>query len=221
MGLTISQLSFYTVSLRRANHPPLSTDADIPEILAMIRELADYEHALDKVEATEQSLLATLAFAPSSPPTTQPQQHQQQPEFSPGYARTILLTLPPSTPSSTAAAAAATETVAGMALFFPSYSTWTSAPGIYLEDLFVRPAHRRRGYGRLLIRGLAREAVRMGGRRLEWSCLRWNEPSLQFYRGLGAREMGDWVGLRVDGEELVRLAEEGEGNGDVSGRRGE
>lgn len=94
-----------------------------------------------------------------------------------------------------------------MAMFFNNYSTWRGAPGVYLEDLFVQPEYRGRGYGKLLIRALARETVRIGGARLEWSCLKWNEPSLKFYRGLGAQEMTEWVGLRVDGEALERLAE--------------
>lgn len=72
------------------------------------------------------------------------------------------------------------ETPAGMALYFPSYSTWRAAPGIWLEDLFVREAYRGRGYGTALIAALAREVKSMGGGRLEWSVLKWNLPSVRF-----------------------------------------
>lgn len=98
-----------------------------------------------------------------------------------------------------------------MALHFNNYSTWRSAPGIYLEDLFVRPEFRGQGYGRALVTALAAEVVAINGARLEWSCLKWNEPSLKFYASLGAKQMSDWVGLRVEGEALEKLGEEGKG----------
>lgn len=94
-----------------------------------------------------------------------------------------------------------------MALYFNNYSTWTGVPGIYLEDLFVKPAYRKRGYGKALIKALAQEVVKIGGQRLEWSCLTWNTPSLDFYKSLGATQKDAWVGLRVDGEALTKLAE--------------
>lgn len=94
-----------------------------------------------------------------------------------------------------------------MALYFYNFSTWTGVPGIYLEDLFVKPAYRKRGYGKALIKACAREVVRVGGKRLEWSCLDWNTPSLEFYESLGAKRKKEWVGLRVEGEGLTKLAE--------------
>ena len=97
-----------------------------------------------------------------------------------------------------------------MALYFNNYSTWRAAPGIYLEDLFVKPAYRGKGYGTLLIKALAEETLRIGGKRLEWSCLKWNEPSLKFYRSIGAKEMKDWIGLRVDGDALQKLSGQAE-----------
>jgi len=106
-----------------------------------------------------------------------------------------------------------------MALFFTNYSTWRAAPGIYLEDLFVRPEYRGRGYGKKLLQRLAQETEAIGGRRLEWMVLRWNEPSLRFYEGIGARRLEEWVGMRVEGEALGGLARgeglrgEGEGEG--------
>lgn len=123
---------------------------------------------------------------------------------SPGYARTLLI-FPLNS-----------EECAGLALFFHNYSTWRAAPGIYLEDLFVRPTYRGRGYGKRLLGELARETKRVGGERLEWSVLQWNEPSLRFYEGLGARRMDEWVGMRVDdlGEEGVKdVGDERKGEG--------
>lgn len=159
----------------------------------MIQELAAHENATDKLEATEASLKRTLTFAPGSSST----QHTN-----PGYAKTLILRLP----SNPTRAGDAPEAVAGMAMYFNNYSTWRAKPGVYLEDLFVRPEYRKRGYGRMLIQALAQEVVRMDGGRLEWCCLRWNEASLKFYGSLGAKQMNDWVSLRVDGKELEDLA---------------
>jgi RimJ/RimL family protein N-acetyltransferase len=98
-----------------------------------------------------------------------------------------------------------------MAMYFFNYSTWRSAPGVYLEDLFVRPAYRKRGYATLMLKKLAREVQRINGGRLEWKCLVANEAALRFYRNLGAVEQKEWVGLRVDGEALEKLAAEPNG----------
>jgi GNAT superfamily N-acetyltransferase len=182
----------------------------------MIHELASFENATDSVLATEASLSLTLAFAPSkhrhhregqadsadSPghnnkaPPGEPlaASAHGQPSQSTGYAKTFILTAPEGE-------------VAGMALFFHNYSTWRAKPGIYLEDLFVRPKFRRRGYATVLLRELAREVLRIDGGRLEWSCLKWNENALKFYESLGAVQMTEWVGLRADGEKLKALAE--------------
>lgn len=91
-----------------------------------------------------------------------------------------------------------------MALYFYNYSTWRAAPGIYLEDLFVREHERRKGYAGRLLGELAREVLDMKGGRLEWSVLKWNEPSIKFYEGAGAKMMSEWVGMRVEGEEGLR-----------------
>ena len=93
-----------------------------------------------------------------------------------------------------------------MALYFTNYSTWHGAPGIYLEDLFVRPEYRGRGYGTALLKRLARETKAIGGERLEWSVLKWNEPSIKFYEGMGAKMMSEWVGMRVDDGALEKMA---------------
>lgn len=95
----------------------------------------------------------------------------------------------------------------GFALFFHNFSTFEGRPGIYLEDLFVRPAARGLGLGKALLAELARLAVERGCARLEWSVLDWNEPSIGFYRSLGARRMDEWTVMRVDGPALAALAQ--------------
>lgn len=96
--------------------------------------------------------------------------------------------------------------VAGFALFFHSFSTFLGKPGIYLEDLFVKPECRGRGHGRALLQRLAELAVERGCGRLEWSVLDWNEPAIGFYLGLGAEPVDGWTVYRVSGEAMERLA---------------
>jgi GNAT superfamily N-acetyltransferase len=95
---------------------------------------------------------------------------------------------------------------AGFALFFTNFSTFVGRPGIYLEDLFVRPAFRRRGIGRTLLAHLAALALERGCGRLEWAVLDWNQPAIEFYGQLGARAMEDWTVYRLDGAALAALA---------------
>ena len=95
----------------------------------------------------------------------------------------------------------------GFALFFYNFSTFLSKPGIYLEDLYVKPEFRRRGYGRALLLYLARLAKERGCGRFEWSALDWNEPAINFYKNLGAVPMDEWTVYRVTGETLSRLAD--------------
>lgn len=180
-----------------------ATQSDVPVILQLIQELASYEKALHEVLATEELLRNTLSFPDAGVPGG----------FTRGFAKTLLICPVPSSSSSSSFSGTTTdqegkEAVAGMALFFHNYSTWTAAPGIYLEDLFVRPAYRGRGFGTALIRALARECVRLGCKRLDWSVLKWNTPSVDFYQGpsVGAKRMEEWVGMRVDGEGLEELA---------------
>lgn len=97
----------------------------------------------------------------------------------------------------------------GFALFFHNFSTFLGRAGVYLEDLYVRPEHRGKGYGRGLIVELANIARERGCGRLEWWCLDWNEPSIAFYRSLGAEPMDDWTVYRIAGEALEGLAEQG------------
>lgn len=97
---------------------------------------------------------------------------------------------------------------AGFALFFHNFSTFLGKPGIYLEDLYVRPAVRGSGLGKALLVELARLAVSRGCGRLEWAVLDWNEPAIGFYQRLGARPQDDWTGYRLSGAALTDLAEQ-------------
>lgn len=179
---------------------------DVPAILGLIRELADYEKELQSVEATEATLLSTIAFAPSPSdgrattttwdarglPITEPTSPSRP-------ARCLLLSAPSESDQP--------DKVVGMALYFYNYSTWRARPGIYLEDLYVTPTERNKGYGKRLLVALAKEVVAMDGGRLDWSVLKWNEPSIRFYEDVvGATRMEEWVGMRVDREALVRLS---------------
>ncbi len=150
-----------------------ATPADGPAILALIRDLAEYERLSDACVATEPALHDAL--------------------FGPRPAAEVIL-------------ARIGDEVAGYALFFTSFSTFLAKPGIYLEDLFVRPAFRGRGIGRALLQHLAQLVVRRGGGRLEWAVLDWNEPALGFYRSLGAVPLDDWTVHRLSGDALHALA---------------
>jgi GNAT superfamily N-acetyltransferase len=168
--------------------------ADVQTIRDFIQVLADYEKESDAVEATDEKLLSTIAFAPdgvtstASAPSTEPTSPSRP-------ARCLLLFNESSEP-------------AGMALYFYNYSTWRAKPGVYLEDLLVKESERKKGYGRKLLVELAKEVVAMDGGRLEWSVLKWNQPSIDFYvsKAIGAELMNEWVGCRVDREALPRLA---------------
>ena len=95
----------------------------------------------------------------------------------------------------------------GFAVFFHNFSTFLGRAGLYLEDLFVLPEHRGKGYGRAILKELARIAAARGCGRMEWACLDWNEPSITFYRSMGAGPMDEWTVYRLTGETLAELAE--------------
>jgi GNAT superfamily N-acetyltransferase len=173
------------------------TTSDVGSILYLIKELAEFENALDSVQSSEQQLLQTLSFPKNKGAV-------EIADFTPGFARTFLLIVPNTKPDDDGPVAA-DGAVAGMALFFNNYSTWRGAPGVYLEDLYVRPQFRRKGYARLLLKALGKETLRLGGKRLEWSCLKWNENALKFYQSIGAQRQDEWVGLRVEGDALQNL----------------
>ena len=99
------------------------------------------------------------------------------------------------------------ETEIGFALFFHNFSTFLGRAGLYLEDLYIQPAYRGKGYGKAILRELASIAVKRGCGRLEWWCLDWNKPSIDFYLSLGAEQMSDWTVYRVAGDTLKNLAE--------------
>jgi GNAT superfamily N-acetyltransferase len=99
------------------------------------------------------------------------------------------------------------EIAAGFALFFHNFSTWIGRPGLYLEDLFVRPEHRGKGYGRALLIELAKIARERNCGRMEWAVLDWNEPAIQFYHKLGAKPMDEWTVFRLTRDEIAKLAE--------------
>jgi GNAT superfamily N-acetyltransferase len=155
--------------------------ADVQIILEMIRGLAEYEKLLDMVTATEDALRETLFGAKPA-------------------AEVLLAWLEGEGES---------ECV-GFALFFSNYSTFLAKPGLYLEDLFVKPHARGKGAGAALLRELARIAVARGCGRVEWAVLDWNAPSIAFYRRLGAVPMDEWTTFRLTGEALARLAQAGE-----------
>jgi len=99
------------------------------------------------------------------------------------------------------------EEAVGLAIFFTNYSTFLAKPGIYLEDLFVKPHARGQGIGKALLKKIAQLAVERECGRVEWSVLDWNEPSIQFYESLGAVAMKEWTVYRLTGESLARLAQ--------------
>ncbi|GAB3319073.1 GNAT family N-acetyltransferase [Haliea atlantica] len=148
---------------------------DCPLILRFIRDLAEYERALEEVEATE-AQLQQLLFGDN------PKVHGLICE-SDGEA-------------------------VGFALYFYNFSSWLGRLGIFLEDLYVDPAHRGKGAGKALLQHLARQAVTEGCGRFEWNVLDWNEPAIRFYESFGARPQSEWVGYRLTGEALERFAGE-------------
>ena len=157
------------IEIRRA------TIDDVPLLLRLIKELAEYEKLLDSVTGTEDQLRQNL-FGPR--------------------------------PAAEALIGSIDQTPLGFALFFQSFSTFLCMPGIYLEDIYVRPEARGRGLGKAMLRAVARIAVERECGRLEWAALDWNAPAIGFYRKLDAVPMSDWTTFRVTGETLEKLAAE-------------
>lgn len=152
-------------------------EADVPVILDLIRDLAEYEKLSVQVTATEADIARSLFGDP---------------------------------PRAEAVIARLDGDAIGFALFFHNYSTFLGRPGLYLEDLYVRPAFRGRGFGRRLLAHLARMAVDRGCGRFEWSVLDWNAPAIAAYRRAGAVPLDDWTVYRLTGDALRKLAEEEE-----------
>jgi len=153
-------------------------ETDIDTVVGLVRELAEYERAADQVRLTPDQLHRAL-FAGAAPD---------------GSPAAYLLV-----------AEVDGETV-GFALWFLNFSTWEGVHGIYLEDLYVSPAHRGSGAGRALLTALARIAADRGYARVEWSVLNWNEPAIGFYRRIGATPMDGWTTYRLTGSALLSLA---------------
>lgn len=149
-----------------------ATPEDIPAILEMIQELADYEKEPDAVENTPEMLNTTL--------------FGENPR---AFAEIIEEDRP-----------------VGIAIWFLNYSTWTGKHGLYLEDLYVKPEVRGKGYGKQMLIHLANKAVTNGWSRFEWSVLDWNKPAIDFYLSQGAVMMDEWTVCRVDGQALRSLA---------------
>jgi ribosomal protein S18 acetylase RimI-like enzyme len=161
----------------------------VPTILQLIQELADYEKESSAVLATIETLSNTIAFGPPSTQSFSPENSISASR----PARCFLIFSP-------------AGEAAGMALYFYNYSTWRARPGVYLEDLYVRENQRGKGYGQRLLGELAKEVVEMNGGRFEWSVLKWNTPSIEFYERIGAKAMTEWQTMRVDGDGLNELA---------------
>jgi len=146
---------------------------DVPLLLALITELADYEKLRHEVVATEAAVSLAL-FGPR--------------------------------PSAEAVIARLGGEPAGFALYFHNFSTFLGKRGLYLEDLFVRPAYRGRAIGKALLRYLAALALQRDCGRFEWAVLDWNRPARDFYEALGAQAKSDWIIHRISGGALQRLA---------------
>jgi GNAT superfamily N-acetyltransferase len=150
-----------------------ATPADVPVIHTLIRELAEYEKALDEARATKEQLHEALFGE-------RPAAFAHVVEEDGGE-------------------------IVGFALWFLNFSTWRGVHGIYLEDLYVRPQARGAGYGKALLRELARICVERGYERLEWSVLNWNRPAIDFYEALGARPQDEWTVYRLTDAALAQL----------------
>jgi GNAT superfamily N-acetyltransferase len=135
-------------------------------------------------------------------------EYERAPEQVTGTPELLAEALFGARPSAEALVAECDDQPVGFALFHGSFSTWECRPGIWLEDLYVPPAHRRSGIGRALLREVASIAVARGCARLEWAALDWNTPALDFYRQLGATRLEEWLMHRLDGADLERVAAE-------------
>ncbi|MBI4939941.1 MAG: GNAT family N-acetyltransferase [Actinobacteria bacterium] len=185
---------------------------DVPAILGLVRELAEYEREPDAVEAVEADFRAAL-FGPD--PRVHAFVAEVLPDDEAGEG---------STGTDTSGAADARwdthARIAGTAVWFVSFSTWRGRHGIWLEDLFVRPTYRGLGLGQALLAELAAECDRRGYARLEWNVLDWNEPALGFYRRLGAEPLEEWTVHRLTDAPLRTLARQAGGATGAAGSPG-
>jgi len=149
-----------------------ATESDVPILLAMIRELAEFERLAHEVEVTADSLRAAL-FGER--------------------------------PVAAALLARMDDFPAGYAVYYHTFSTFVGRPGIFLDDIYVRPEFRKRGIGRAMLEAVAKIGMDIGGGRFEWIALRWNENAFSFYRSLGAKVMDEWALLRMNSREVGNL----------------
>ena len=178
---------------------------DVPALHALIRELARYEKLEDQHVGTQEALREHLFGARRYCEALVASSAGADASADAGSGAHI----PVRSPAQLAGTVAGAKgRVVGFALFFHNYSTFLARPGLYLEDLFVLPDERRHGYGRELLRALARIAIERGCGRFEWSVLHWNEPAIRFYKALGATPLDEWGLFRLTGEALAALAEE-------------
>jgi len=181
---------------------------DVALIFGWIVELAEYERAPEQVTGTPGLLEdALFGLAPSAEAVIAETREDTQPDAGATATATDTGAAPEAGATATNAGADATPwRPAGFALFHSTFSTWESRPGIWLEDLWVPPVHRRSGVGVALLAHLAEITVARGYARLEWAALDWNEPALNFYDKIGARRLDDWILHRLDGAGLARIA---------------
>ncbi|MFI6366571.1 GNAT family N-acetyltransferase [Nocardia sp. NPDC050630] len=152
-----------------------ATPADVPAMVGLVEDLAEYEKSRAQCTLTAGQLGAAL-FGPS--------------------------------PAVFAHVVEDETGVVGCAIWFLNYSTWTGVHGIYLEDLYVKPETRGKGYGKALLAALAEEAVAKGYSRVDWAVLTWNAPAIEFYKSIGATPQDEWVGYRLTGAAIDKLAAE-------------
>ncbi|RZU61228.1 GNAT family N-acetyltransferase [Zhihengliuella halotolerans] len=157
---------------------------DVPVLLALITELAEYEREPDAVRNTG-ALLHEHLFGPDPK---------------------VFAHVAEETPTDDDGASAGDPAVVGMAIWFLNYSTWEGVHGIHLEDLYVRPSARKNGHGKALLATLAQLAVERDYARLEWAVLDWNELAIGFYDAIGADSMSGWTTRRLHGEALTAVA---------------
>ena len=173
----------------------LATPDDVPEIVRMIRELAEYEKGLEQVRVTPEMLTRVLFGGEGGEGDAVPTgNHLGRPA---AWCHVV---------EHVDDSGGSPRMLGGIAVWFLNMSTWTGRHGIYLEDLYVRPDLRGQGYGLRLLSTLAARGVEHGYARLEWSVLDWNEPAIDFYLSQNAEAMDEWTVYRLAGDALPRLA---------------
>ena len=165
-------MRYYDTSIRNFKIRETS-EADIPLILSLIKEIAEYEKMVDEVIATEETL--------------------RESRFKNNRANALILETD--------------NKKIGYCIYFYNFSTFIGKGGIYIEDIFIKKEYRGNGFGREIFKFLAKKAKEEGCKRIEWACLDWNEPSIKFYKSLGAVPMDEWTVYRLTEKEIIKLSE--------------